>query len=79
MTSETDPAMQKAVPQYEIRLKGTLSDEWTEWFNGMVMSRNEEGNTTLTGPVADQSMLYGLLDRAHDFGLPLLSVKLLDE
>lgn len=59
---------------YVIRLEGSLSAQWSDWFDGMAITYDTEGNTTLTGPVADQAALYGLIDKARDFGLLLLSV-----
>ena len=59
---------------YEIRLKGHLDGRWTEWFEGLTVSLEEDGDTLLSGPVADQAALYGLLKRVRDLGMPLLSV-----
>jgi len=68
---QTDPD-QPAV--YQIRIKGHLSPQWTEWFEGMAVTREENGDTLLTGPVVDQAALHGLLKKVRDLGLPLLSV-----
>ena len=57
---------------YQIRVEGHLDDEWTEWFDGMSILREEDGTSVLTGPVADQSALYGLLAKIHGMALPLL-------
>jgi hypothetical protein len=59
---------------YEIRLKGHLEARWVKWFNGMKITLEENGTTILSGPVADQAALHGLLKRVRDVGLPLLSV-----
>jgi hypothetical protein len=59
---------------YQIRLKGHLSSQWTEWFEGLTITLEEDGNTLLTGPVIDQSALHGLLKKVRDLGIPLLSV-----
>ena len=59
---------------YVIRLEGSLSAQWSDWFDGMAIAYDTEGNTTLTGPVADQAALYGLLSRFSDLGLQLNSV-----
>ena len=59
---------------YQIRLKGHLSHKWTEWFEGLTITLEEDGNTLLTGPVVDQSALFGLLKKVRDLGMPLVSV-----
>jgi hypothetical protein len=59
---------------YEIRLKGHLEARWSKWFDGLAITLEESGNTLLSGPVADQAALHGLLKKVRDVGLPLLSV-----
>ena len=59
---------------YEIRLKGHLDDRWAEWFEGLTITLEENGDTLLTGPVIDQAALHGLLKKVRDLGLPLVSV-----
>ncbi len=59
---------------YGIRLKGHLDGRWANWFEGMTITLEENGNTLLTGPVIDQAALHGLLRKVRDLGLPLLSV-----
>ena len=61
-------------PLYEIRLKGHLGREWTDWFGGMAVALTEDGDTLLTGPVTDQAALFGLLRKVRDLGLPLVSI-----
>jgi hypothetical protein len=63
---------------YEIRLKGHLDDRWVEWFEGLAITLEEDGNTLLTGPVIDQAALHGLLKKVRDLGLPLISVSPLE-
>ena len=58
---------------YEIRLKGHLDDRWTDWFEGLTISLEEDGDTLLTGPVVDQAALHGLLKKVRDWGLPLVA------
>jgi len=59
---------------YEIRLKGHLDDQWKDWFGGLAITLEEDGNTLLSGPVLDQSALYALLKKVRDLGMPLVSV-----
>jgi hypothetical protein len=61
-------------PYYEIRLKGHLEARWAQWFDGLAITLEEDGDTLLTGPVIDQAALHGLLKKVRDVGLPLLSV-----
>ena len=60
---------------YEIRIKGHLDDRWTDWFGGLTISLEDNGDTLLAGPVVDQAALHGLLRKVRDLGMPLLSVK----
>jgi hypothetical protein len=60
---------------YQIRVKGNLDRKWSDWFDGFTITSQAGGATLLTGPVADQSALHGLLGKIRDLGLPLLSVK----
>jgi len=59
---------------YEIRIQGHLGQEWTGWFEGLAVTLADNGETVLTGPVADQAALFGVLRKVRDIGLPLLSV-----
>ena len=59
---------------YQIRIEGHLDDQWTDWFSGLSVSLEENGDTLLTGQVVDQAALYGLLKKVRDLGLPLVSV-----
>jgi hypothetical protein len=59
---------------YKIRISGQLDDQWTNWFEGLTISLESEGDTLLTGTVPDQAARYGLLKKVRDLGMPLLSV-----
>jgi hypothetical protein len=59
---------------YTIRLKGHLDGRWANWFEGLAITLEDNGETLLTGPVTDQAALHGLLRKVRDLGLPLLSV-----
>ena len=60
--------------RYEIRLTGHLDAHWAAWFDGLTVRQQGDGTTLISGPVADQAALHGLLQRVRDLGLPLVSV-----
>ncbi len=60
--------------RYEIRLKGQLDTRWATWFDGLSLTHQSDGTTTIRGLVTDQAALHGLLQKVRDLGLPLLSV-----
>ena len=59
---------------YQIRIKGHLSHQWTDWFEGLTITLEDNGVTLLSGLVVDQAALYGLLRKVRDLGMPLLVV-----
>lgn len=59
---------------YQIRIKGHLDYQWTDWFGGMVVTLEVNGDTLLTGNIRDQAELYGVLRVVRDLGTPLISV-----
>ncbi len=59
---------------YQIRIKGHLGGQWTDWFEGLSITLHDNGETLLTGPVVDQAALHGVLRKVRDLGMPLLSV-----
>jgi hypothetical protein len=61
--------------RYEIRLKGHLDDRWAGWFEGLTITREDNDDTLLTGPVADQAALHGLLKKVRDLNMSLISVR----
>lgn len=60
---------------YNIRVKGVLDKKWSDWFQGLTITPQANGETLLTGPVADQCALHGVLAKVCDLALPLLSVE----
>ena len=62
---------------YEIQVRGYLDARWNELFDGMTIAW-QNNVTTISGPVADQAALHGLLARVRDFGLVLISIKATD-
>ena len=70
MANELDP---KQPMVYQIRIKGHLGPQWTDWFGGMTITLEDNGETLLTGPVVDQAALHGLLRKVRDLGMPLIS------
>ena len=63
---------------YEIRIKGHLDNRWANWFEGLTITRADNGETLLRGSVVDQAALHGVLRKVRDLGLPLLSVMRID-
>lgn len=59
---------------YQFRIKGHLGQQWMNWFEGLTITLEEDGNTLLSGPVIDQSAIHGILKKIRDLGMPLLSV-----
>jgi hypothetical protein len=75
MSNKLDPKTNPSQPMvYQIRIKGHLGRQWTDWFEGLTITLEEDGDTLLTGPVVDQAALHGLLKKVRDLGVPLLSV-----
>ena len=60
---------------YEIRITGHLDQGWTDWFEGLAITLEDNGDTLLTGLIVDQAALHGLLKKVRDLGMPLVSVK----
>ena len=75
MANEFDPKIvASSAAVYQLRLEGHLGAQWADWFGGMAVTLEENGETLLTGRVADQAALFGLLKKVRDLGMPLLSV-----
>ena len=75
MSNEHNPAIEPShIQVYQIRIKGHLEADWTDWFDGLAITLHDNGETLLTGPVVDQAALHGLLRKVRDLGMVLLSV-----
>jgi hypothetical protein len=75
MSNTLTPQSNELQPMvYQIKIKGHLDRQWTDWFEGLTITLEEDGNTLLTGPVIDQAALHGLLKKVRDLGIPLISV-----
>jgi hypothetical protein len=75
MSNELDSTTDFDEPAaYQIRLKGQLGSEWAEWFGGLSITLDADGNTRLISPAIDQAALHGLLKKVRDLGLPLISI-----
>ena len=75
MSDALNPEHDPCLPVlYRIRVKGHLGSQWTDWFEGLTITLEEDGDTLLTGPVIDQAALHGLLKKVRDLALPLVSV-----
>ena len=61
-------------PGYVLRVSGHLDPHWSAWFDGLALAHDADGTTTLTGAVADQAELHGILSRVRDLGVVLISV-----
>jgi hypothetical protein len=64
-------------PIYQIKMRGELDESWSAWFSNMTITF-DDGTTTLTGAVADQSALRGILTKLWDLNLALISVAQID-
>jgi len=62
------------MPDYEIRVKGHLDQRWSDWFGGMKVTNEINGNTVISGSVVDQAALHSLLIKVYNLNLTLISV-----
>ena len=75
MSNERNPKTDPSQPMvYHIRIKGHLGSGWTDWFGGLTLTMEDNGDTLISGPVVDQAALHGLLRKVRDLGVPLISV-----
>ena len=76
MSNNLNPATGQGQPTvYQIRIKGHLGHQWTDWFGDLSITLEDNGDTLVTGTLVDQAALHGVLRRVRDLGLPLLSVE----
>ena len=73
MSNNPNPTTERPMV-YEVRIKGHLGHQWQDWFGGLTITLDDNGETLFTGPVVDQAALHGLLKKVRDLGLPLVSV-----
>ena len=79
MSNKRNPKPNSGQPiVYQLRLKGHLDSQWTDWFEGLAITLEDNVDTLLTGPVIDQSALHGLLKKVRDLGMPLVSINCVD-
>jgi hypothetical protein len=79
LANDLEPERNPDLPTvYQIRVESHLDSDWTDWFDGLTITREDGGNTLLTGEVVDQSALYGLLKKIRDLGMSLISVVRMD-
>jgi hypothetical protein len=80
MTERQNPAPEhRDADRYEVRLTGHLDARWTDWFDGLAVSYGSDGTTVISGHIVDQAALHGLLQRVRDLGLPLVSVRQVED
>jgi hypothetical protein len=75
MTTRSTP---RPTRHYELRIDGQLDEHWSTWFGGLTVTHDDDGTTTLRGPVTDQAELHGLLAKVRDLGATLLAVTTTD-
>jgi hypothetical protein len=64
---------------YQIKVKGHLDDTWADWFDGLIISNQENGQALISGHLQDQAALHGILNRISNLGLTLISVNTVPE
>jgi hypothetical protein len=74
MSNNGSPEATSEPTAYQIRIKGHLGAQWSDWFEGLTITLEDHGDTLLSGPVADQAALHGLIKKVRDLGMPLISI-----
>lgn len=59
---------------YEIRVEGNITERWSDWFEGLTICNDPNGETTLSGRLCDQAALFGVLNKIQALNLTLISV-----
>jgi hypothetical protein len=72
------PSRSRSTSHYELRIQGHLDQHWSSWFGGLTLQNEDDGTTTLRGPVIDQAELHGLLAKVRDLGATLISIRTID-
>lgn len=73
-------SLRRQVPAgYRLRVDGHLDDHWSAWFGDLTLTHHSDGTTSLSGAVADQAALHGLLMKVRDLGVILISVEVIDQ
>jgi hypothetical protein len=68
------PSARSTAARYRIRIAGRLDQRWSPWFEDFALTADEDGTTELTGLVADQAALHGVLTKVRDLGIDLISL-----
>ena len=68
----------RVISGYRLRVNGHLDQHWSTWFGDLTLTHEEDGTSCLTGAVADQAQLHGLLTKVRDLGVTLISVEVVD-
>ena len=74
----THAPQRRAPSAYRLRVDGHLDPHWSSWFGDLSVSHDGDGTTTLTGPVADQAQLHGLLTKIRDLGVTLICLAVIE-
>ena len=64
---------------YQIKVKGHVDEKWSDWFNGLTISHQDDGTTIFYGPLPDQTALHSVLDKIRDMNLSLVLVQLIEQ
>jgi len=64
----------RAPTTYQLRIAGHLDQHWSPWFGGLTLAHEDDGTTSLTGVIADQAELHGVLTKIRDLGVTLISL-----